>query len=47
MENPNDESEDSDSSLTNSSPKRLSIAEEREDKTTCQSEKTMVLVFLL
>ncbi len=44
MENPNDESEDSDSSLTDSSPKRLSIAEEREDKTT---EKTTVLVFLL
>ncbi|XP_059391780.1 EF-hand calcium-binding domain-containing protein 4A [Carassius carassius] len=40
MENPDDESEDSDSSLTDSSPKRLSIAEEREDKTTCQSEKT-------
>uniref|UniRef100_A0A8C1GIE1 Calcium release activated channel regulator 2B n=1 Tax=Cyprinus carpio TaxID=7962 RepID=A0A8C1GIE1_CYPCA len=40
MENPNDEPEDSDSSLTDSSPKRLSIAEEREDQTTCQSEKT-------
>ncbi|KAK2866861.1 hypothetical protein Q8A67_024978 [Cirrhinus molitorella] len=40
-ENPNDEPEDSDSSLTDSVPKRLSIAEVREDETTCQSDKTM------
>ncbi|XP_043083774.1 EF-hand calcium-binding domain-containing protein 4A isoform X2 [Puntigrus tetrazona] len=40
MENPNDESEDPDSSLTDSSPKRPSTAEEREDQTTCQSETT-------
>ncbi|XP_051739932.1 EF-hand calcium-binding domain-containing protein 4A isoform X3 [Ctenopharyngodon idella] len=40
METSYDEAEDSDTSLTDSSPKRLSIAEQREDETTCQSEKT-------
>lgn len=43
MENPNEDPEDSDSSLTDSSPKRLSIAEVTEDETTYQSDKTMVL----
>lgn len=44
MENSNDEAEDSDTSLTDSSPKRFSKAEQREDETTCQSEKSAVLV---
>ncbi|XP_039517610.1 EF-hand calcium-binding domain-containing protein 4A [Pimephales promelas] len=40
MENSSDESEDSDTSLTDSSPKRFSKAEQREDETTSQSEKS-------
>lgn len=46
MENSNDEAEDSDTSPTDSSPKRLSIAEQREDESTCQLDKNTVTLLI-